>query len=80
VTVLGNPVGDTGNRHIDLFCYLIPGQALIVQLNDLLCGGGMCRRTAATQQDSNAFQLITDRASMSVQLDTDLAQRPALGV
>lgn len=40
----------------------------------------MCRRTAATQQDSNAFQLITDRASMNVQLDTDLAQRPALGV
>jgi hypothetical protein len=39
----------TGNRHIDLFCHLIPGQASITKLQDLLCGGGdelKCRRDA----------------------------------
>ena len=36
----GPPVAapGTGNRHIDLFCYLRPGQALVTQLQDLLCG------------------------------------------
>jgi hypothetical protein len=44
----GPPVAapDTGKRHIDLFCYLIPGQAFIAQLNDLLCGGGIGGRSA----------------------------------
>jgi hypothetical protein len=32
----------TGNSHPDLFRYLIPGKALITQLQDLLGGGGMC--------------------------------------
>ena len=43
----GPPVAapGTGNRHIDLFCYLWPGQALIMQLHDLISGGGMCGRT-----------------------------------
>jgi hypothetical protein len=27
---------DTGNRHIDLLCYFIPGEALITKLQDLL--------------------------------------------
>ena len=31
---------DTGNRHIDLFCHLIPGQALVMQHPDLLGGSG----------------------------------------
>jgi hypothetical protein len=35
-----------GDRHIDLFRYLIPGKALIAQLNDLLRGGGMGGRSA----------------------------------
>jgi hypothetical protein len=26
-----------GNRHIDLFCYLWPGQALVTQLQDPFC-------------------------------------------
>ena len=44
----GPPVAapGTGNRHIDLFCYLIPGQALVTKLHDLLRGGGMSGRTA----------------------------------
>ena len=43
----GPPVAapGTGNRHIDLFCHLIPGQALVTQLQDLLRGGGMSGRT-----------------------------------
>ena len=35
----------TGNRHIDLFCHLTPGQALVTQLHDMIGGGGMCGRT-----------------------------------
>ena len=35
----------TGNRHIDLFCHLTPGQALVTQVHDLIGGGGMCGRT-----------------------------------
>jgi hypothetical protein len=36
--VAGLPVAapGTGHRHIDLFCYLRPGQALVAQLQDLL--------------------------------------------
>ena len=34
----GPPVAapGTGNRHLDLFCHLIPGQALVTKLQDLL--------------------------------------------
>jgi hypothetical protein len=35
----------TGNRHIDLVCHLIPGQALITKLDDLIRGGWMSWRT-----------------------------------
>jgi hypothetical protein len=35
----------TRNRHVDLFCHLIPRQASVAQLQDLLCGGGMSGRT-----------------------------------
>ena len=50
----GPPVAapGTGNSHIDLFCHLSPGQALVTQLQDLLCGGGMSGRTAATHGDA----------------------------
>ena len=51
----------TGNRHIDLFCYLIPGQALVTQLQDLLGGGGMSGRTAATHGDAGATKLLAHR-------------------
>jgi hypothetical protein len=30
------PAPGTGNRHTDLLCHLIPGQALVTQLHDLL--------------------------------------------
>jgi hypothetical protein len=38
----GSPVAapGTGNRHINLFGHLGPGQSLIAQLEDLLGGGG----------------------------------------
>jgi hypothetical protein len=36
----------TGNRHIDLFCHRIPGQASVTKLQDLLCGGRVSGRTA----------------------------------
>ncbi len=61
----GPPVAapGTGNRHIDLLCYLRPGQALVTKLQDLLCGGGMSGRTAATHGDAGAAKLLADRAS-----------------
>lgn len=70
----------TGNRHIDLLCYLRPGQALVTQLQNLLCGGRMSRRSTATRGDTGALELITDCAPMNAQLRTDLTQGPALGV
>jgi hypothetical protein len=71
---------DTGNSHIDLFSYLIPGQALVPQVQDLLRGGGMSGRTAASHGDAGPLELLADRAPMNAQLGTDLAQSPALGV
>jgi hypothetical protein len=52
----GPPVAapSAGNGHIDMFCYLIPGQALVSKLHDLFGGGGMCRRTWATHDDHTA--------------------------
>ena len=38
-----------GDSHVDLFGYLGPGQALVTQLHDQLCGGGMSGRTANTR-------------------------------
>jgi hypothetical protein len=37
----GPPVAapGTGNRHVDLRCFLWPGQALVTEFQDLLCGG-----------------------------------------
>jgi hypothetical protein len=32
------------SSHIDLLCHLIPGEALITELQDLLCGGGVSGR------------------------------------
>jgi hypothetical protein len=69
----------TGNRHIDLPCHLSPGQALIAQLQDLLCGARI-RRGAASHGDAGPLELLADRAPMNAQLGTDLAQRPTLGV
>ena len=59
----GPPVAapGTGNRHIDLLCHLIPGQALVTKLQDLLCGGGMSGRTAATHGDAGPTKLLADR-------------------
>ena len=69
-----------GDRHIDLFRYLIPGQALIAQLNDLLGGGGMGGRSARTHGDAGTLELLADRAPVNAQLGTDLAQGPTLSV
>ena len=60
--------------------YLISDQALIAQLNDLLCGGGMGRRSARTHGDAGTLELLGDGAPMNAQLGTDLAQGPALRV
>jgi len=71
---------DTGNRHIDLFCYLIPGETLVAQLNDLFRGGGMGGRSPRTHGDAGTLELFADRAPMNAQVCTDLAKGPALGV
>jgi len=74
----------SGSRHrkpsFDLLGNLIPGQALVAQLQDLLCGGGMSGRTARTHRDTGALELFPDRAPMNAQLGTDLAQGPTLGI
>jgi hypothetical protein len=44
----------TGDSHIDLLRHLIPGHALVTQLQDLLGGGWMCGWTGATHSDSGA--------------------------
>ena len=69
----------TGNRHIDPFCYLSPGQASITKVQDLLGGGGMSGRTARTRGDAGALELLADSAEVDPQLGPDLAQGPALG-
>jgi hypothetical protein len=75
----GPPVAapGTGNRHIDLFCHLIPGQAFVTQLKDLPCGGTLSTRTAATHLDPCATKLVAHRCRRGAQLRTDLAQGPA---
>jgi hypothetical protein len=70
----------TGNSHVDLFCYLVPAQALIPQLQDLLRGGWMRGRTDRTDADAGPLEMLADRAPMNAQFGTDLAQGPALGV
>ena len=69
-----------GNRHIDLFGHVIPGQALVAQLQDLLGGGGISGWTGATHSDPGTTELIADRGRGEAKLGSDLAQRPALGV
>jgi hypothetical protein len=78
----GPPVAapGTGNRHIDLLCYLWPGQALVPELHDLLCRRGVSRRSAATHGDASTLELLADRTPMNAQLGTNLAQGPTLGV
>ena len=77
----GPPVAapGTGNRHIDLLCYLRPGQALVTQLKDLLCGGGMSGSTAPTHGDAGTTKLLAHRGRRDAQLGTDLAQGPSPG-
>jgi hypothetical protein len=70
----------TGNGHIDLFCHLIPAQALLTQLEDLLCGGRVSGRAAATHSDAGTPKLMANGGPGNAQLGTDLAEGPALGV
>ena len=73
------PAPGTGNRHINLFGHLIPGQALVPKLQDLLCASRM-RRSATTHRDAGLVKPFTDGGPMNAQLGTDLTQGPALGV
>jgi hypothetical protein len=70
----------TGNSHPGLFCHLIPGQALVTEFQDLLCGCGVSRRTAATHGDAGAAKLMAHSGPGNTQLGTDLAQTPTLGI
>jgi hypothetical protein len=70
----------TGNGHGDLLCYLWPGQALVTKLQDVLCGGWMSRRSAATHGDAGTAKLLAHRGRRDAQLGTDLAQGPTLAV
>jgi hypothetical protein len=78
----GPPVAAPGtrNRHMDLLCYLWPGQALVTKLQDLLCRSGVSLRTTATHSDASPLELLADSAPMNAQLGTDLAQGSTLGV
>ena len=69
----------TGNSHADLFCHLSPGQTMVTELQDLLCGGRL-RRSTATHGDASPLELFADGAPMNAQLGTDLAQATTLGV
>jgi hypothetical protein len=53
-----------GNRHINLLCNLVPGQAFVAQLQDLLGGGGMSW-SAATHGDASTTQTVADRAPVN---------------
>jgi hypothetical protein len=70
----------TGNRHIDLLGHLIPGQALVTQLQDLLGGGWICGWTGATDSDPGTAKPQAHRGRDEAQLCTDLTKGPALGV
>jgi hypothetical protein len=48
----------TGNRHIDLLCYLGPGQAMVAKLKDLLRGSRMSGGTAPTHGDAGTTKLM----------------------
>ena len=49
----------------------------ITKLQDLLGGGRMRRRSAATHADAGAMKVMADRAPRNAQLRSDLAQGPA---
>jgi hypothetical protein len=70
----------TRNRHTDLLCHRRPGQALVAQLQDLLCGSRMSGRAAATYGDAGTAKLMAHCRRRNAQLGTDLPQGPALGV
>jgi hypothetical protein len=63
----------TGNRHTDLFCNLVPGQALVAQLQNLLGGDGVSRRSAVTHGDAGTAKLMAYGGPGNAQLCTDLA-------
>jgi hypothetical protein len=69
----------TGNRHVDLSCYLVPSQTLVTQFQDLLCRRGM-RTSAATHGDAGPTKLIAHGGPGNPELGTDLAQGPTLRV
>jgi hypothetical protein len=69
-----------GDRHADLLGHLIPGQALVTQLQDLLCGGWMSGSAAATNGDPGATKFMAHGGPGNAQLSTDLAQGQPLSV
>jgi hypothetical protein len=70
----------TGNRHIDLCCYLIPGQAWSRSSRICCVDVGWVRGPAATHGDAGMAKLMTHGGPGNAQLGTDLAQRPTLGI
>ena len=78
----GPPVSapDTGNRHPDLFCYLIPGQASVMKFQDLFCGGRIGGTTTTTHGDTGTAKSMAHYSPRDAQLRADLAQAPTLGV
>jgi hypothetical protein len=74
------PAPGTGNGHIDLFCHLIPGHALVTQLHDPLSGGGTSGWADRTHGDAGTLELLADCAPMNAQLGSNLAEGPTLGV
>jgi hypothetical protein len=53
---------------------------MVTQLQHLLCGGLMGRRTATTQRDAGAIELMADCGRMNAQVRADLPERPTLWV
>jgi hypothetical protein len=66
--------------HTYLVCDLGPAQVLVTKLQDLIGGGGMSGRAAATHGDAGLAKLIAHRGPGTSQLGSDLAQGPALAV
>jgi hypothetical protein len=58
---------------------LLPGQALVAQLHDVLGGGGMSG-SAATHGNTGAAKLMAHGGPGNLQLGTDLAQATTLAV
>ena len=71
---------DSGDSHTELRCHLIPRQALVTELQNLLGGDGISGSTDRTHCDACTLEPFAHRAPMNAELGTDLAKAPTLGV